>query len=235
MMRSLALTNPGDARATAQDDEYLFGPDLLVAPVLSAGQSRRSVYLPRGRWVDLWRSARFVEKPGALVLGRARLLTGRRTVDLPAPLDELPMLVRAGSVLPLLPADVDTLTGYGRARGLVHLKDRRRRTVLLAFPRGKRRVAMWHGEALVSSEGRGRTRGRWNLRIAGKVRRRYTLHASLAILARPFRPCGVTLDGRPLPRRAWRYNRRTRVLDVGFRTKRGVLSVGSCGKAARAR
>ncbi len=51
MMRSLALMYPGDRRGAALEDEYLFGPDLLVAPVVEEGARKRSVYLPRGRWV----------------------------------------------------------------------------------------------------------------------------------------------------------------------------------------
>ena len=61
------------------------------------------------------------------------------SAPLPAPLGELPLLARAGSVLPLLPADVDTLAPYGR--DLVHLRDRRGRLSLLAFPRGR-----WRGQ-----------------------------------------------------------------------------------------
>ena len=95
----------------------MFGPDLLAAPVLEPGARGAPLDLPRGRWVDLWRSVRFRARGGGLALGRARMLAGGRGVTLPAPLDELPLLARAGALLPLLPPDVDTLAAYGdRAR-----------------------------------------------------------------------------------------------------------------------
>ena len=87
----------------------MFGP----APAGGAGTEREgdgraTLYLPAGRWVDLWRSVRYSRSRGGLELRRARTLRGRRTVRLPAPLDELPLLARAGTVLPLLSPDVDT-------------------------------------------------------------------------------------------------------------------------------
>jgi len=224
LMRSLALVYPDDAQALAQEDEYLFGPDLLVAPVVSSGKTQRSVYLPAGRWVDLWRSSRYVEKSGSLAPKRPQILTGGRSVDLPAPLEELPMLVRAGAILPMLPPDVDTLTGYGKAKGLVHLSDRRKRMVLLAYPQGRGRVEIGKGESVLSKA----SKGKWTLRFRGKVRRSYRLRASLATLRRPFRPCSVALDGRALAKRAWSYSRKTSVLDARFRTRRGTLTVKPC-------
>ncbi len=135
IMRHALLTNPGDRRALAAGDQFSFGPDLLAAPVLSPGARTRGLYLPAGRWVDLWRSASYVTRDGSLRLRRARLLTGHRPARLPAPVDELPLLVRAGSVLPLLPADVDTLAPY-RGPGVVRLADRRDGCSCSRFPAG---------------------------------------------------------------------------------------------------
>jgi alpha-D-xyloside xylohydrolase len=53
MMRALALLYQDDARARAAKDEYLFGPDFLVAPVIDEG-TQRTVYLPAGEWVGRW-------------------------------------------------------------------------------------------------------------------------------------------------------------------------------------
>jgi alpha-glucosidase (family GH31 glycosyl hydrolase) len=127
IMRHLALAYPGDAKAFARDQQFLFGPDLLAAPVLAPGLKEQAAYLPEGRWIDLWRSARYDEPTGALKLGRARVLDGGREVTLPAPLEELPLLVREGAVIPMLPPGVGSL--YGR-------RDDGRRA-LLAFPRGR--------------------------------------------------------------------------------------------------
>ena len=67
-------------------DRYLFGPDILVAPVLFAGQRRRAVYLPRGaRWRDTATGA---------------LYEGGQTVTLDAPLSRIPVLAREGFAFP---------------------------------------------------------------------------------------------------------------------------------------
>ena len=99
VMRHLALAYPGDERSVARDDEWMLGDDLLVAPVLRPGRTTRTVYLPPGRWVDLWRSAdaglRHVRKP--------RVLRGGREVSVPAPPAELPLFARFGARLELLP------------------------------------------------------------------------------------------------------------------------------------
>ncbi len=56
ILRALPLVFQRDARARACGDEYMFGPDLLVAPVVDEN-TRRPVYLPRGEWVDYWTGA----------------------------------------------------------------------------------------------------------------------------------------------------------------------------------
>ena len=243
LMAHLALAFPGDPRAEAREDEFLFGPDLLAAPVLKPGAEERELYLPRGRWVDLWRTA----SPD-LELRGARLLTGGDDVTLPAPLDELPLLVRAGAVVPLLAPDVDTLTDYGAgAPGVVRLADRRDRLHLLAFPRGRSESAIGVGERALSVEGSVRRRRgsakprgvrprRWRLVIDGARRRTYRLEASLATLRRPFRPCAVTLNGRRVKRgaaarrrgRGWTHWGGSRVLRATFRARRATLVVRGC-------
>ena len=117
-MRHLALAYPDDPRATARDDEFLFGPDLLAAPVTRARARRAARSTCRaGRWVDLWRSVDYVQRDGSLRAGaRADRRPAAATTTSPAPLDELPLFARAGTILPLLPPDVDTLTDLRRRR-----------------------------------------------------------------------------------------------------------------------
>ena len=94
----------------------MFGPDLLAAPVVTPG-ARRAAAVRARRALDrlLARGGYRRARRGLPALrrgaGAARAGAGTRC---PAPLDELPLLVRAGAVLPLLPADVDTLAPYGR-------------------------------------------------------------------------------------------------------------------------
>jgi alpha-glucosidase (family GH31 glycosyl hydrolase) len=100
LMRQLSLVYPGDATAAGRDDEFMFGPDLLAAPVVEPGATQRSLYLPQGRWVDMWRTLRYRESDGALRMQRATVLRGPGDVTVPAPLDELPLLARAGTASP---------------------------------------------------------------------------------------------------------------------------------------
>jgi alpha-glucosidase (family GH31 glycosyl hydrolase) len=219
LMRHGLLTHPADPRAVRADDQFMFGPDLLAAPVLTPGATRRRLYLPAGRWIDLWRSASYRTGDGSLRLGHARILRGRRALTLPAPLAELPLLTRAGAVIPMLPADVDTLAPY-RGAGVVRLADRLDRIGLLAFPRGRSAAGMGaRPERLRSAEGD----RAWRLTIRGKRARLYRLQASLATLRRPFVPHSLTVGGRPL--RSWSYDRGTRVLRASFRVRNGTLVV----------
>ena len=150
-------------------------------------------------------------RDGAFLPGRGPALAGGREHTLPAPLDELPLLVRAGAVLPLLPADVDTLAPYGRGR-TVRLSERRDELTLLAFPRGRWRGRFGERGRLEAREG---SRS-WCLAITAGEKRTYTLRAALGALRRPFRPGAVTVGGRPLPRSRWRYDARTRTLTARF-------------------
>jgi alpha-glucosidase len=86
MMRPLALAFPGDVRTYSLADQFLLGDALLAAPIGYAGQRSRHVYLPGADWYDLWTGER---------------LSGEVEAD--APLERMPLYVRAGSVLPLGP------------------------------------------------------------------------------------------------------------------------------------
>jgi alpha-glucosidase (family GH31 glycosyl hydrolase) len=88
IMRALWLHFPDDPKAVACGDEYLWGRDLLLAPVVEKGATSRQVYLPRGGWYDFWTGAR-VE--GGVEIAR------------PVDLETLPIYVRAGSIVPLGP------------------------------------------------------------------------------------------------------------------------------------
>ncbi|MFC4224589.1 NPCBM/NEW2 domain-containing protein [Lysinibacter cavernae] len=88
MMRSLALEYPNDPASYSAEanNEFLLGNDFLVAPVFTASNVRNGIYLPEGTWVDYW--------SGELYQG-GRVLNGYS-----APLDMLPVFVRAGAVVP---------------------------------------------------------------------------------------------------------------------------------------
>ena len=88
LMRPLVLNYPDDPRVWALGHQFLWGDDLLVAPVTREGATAWPVYLPAGGWYDFWTGARH-EGPGGI------------TVE--APLDRLPLFVRAGAIVPLGP------------------------------------------------------------------------------------------------------------------------------------
>ncbi len=224
-MRHLALAYPGDKRALEVEDAFLLGEDLLAAPVLEPGQTKRELYLPEGGWIDLWRSVSYREGSGALELGRVKELSGKREVTVPSPLDELPLFARAGAVLPLLPPKVDTLAQYGRGvKGLDTLEESRGELELLAFPRGDTKAAFYAGEKLRSRE----SNGGWRLAIDGDRNRSYRLQASLASLRDPLRPCEVQVDGRRLAGGRWEYDRSSQALTVEFSGRDPVLDAVPC-------
>ncbi len=227
IMRHHALVNPEDSNAITREDQFLFGPDLLAAPVITPDARERRVYLPAGGWVDLWRAARIDEATGALRMGpsRAGVETGAREITVPASLEELPLFARAGAILPLLPADVETLSEYGTDPGIVHLRDRRHRMTLLAFPRGRSSAAFNDGERVRSEE---RPKRRWTLGIDGARTRTYRLEASLATLRKPFRPCRVRTGGRRLRDSAWSYDTASGVLTATFKLRDGTVSIEGC-------
>ena len=85
VMRALLLDYPDDPQAVGQNYEFLFGDDLLVAPVVKSDEREWDVYLPRGVWYDFWTDQRYA---------------GPRHVNVEAPLDRVPVFVRGGAIIP---------------------------------------------------------------------------------------------------------------------------------------
>ena len=88
IIRALWLHHPDDPGAVARGDEYLWGRDMLVAPVVEKGATARTLYLPRGVWFDFWNDQR---------------IEGGREIDRAVDLATTPLYVRAGAVLPMGP------------------------------------------------------------------------------------------------------------------------------------
>jgi alpha-glucosidase/alpha-D-xyloside xylohydrolase len=88
IMRALWLEYPDDPKAVACGDEYLWGKNVLVAPVVEKGAETRQVYLPAGGWYDFWTQER---------------LEGGREIRRNVDLETMPLYVRAGAILPLGP------------------------------------------------------------------------------------------------------------------------------------
>jgi alpha-D-xyloside xylohydrolase len=88
LLRALVMDFRDDPGARAIDSQFMLGPAFMVSPVTTYQAQSRSVYLPAGGWYDFW--------TGALVAGAS-------TVEAPAPLDAIPVHVRAGSIVPFGP------------------------------------------------------------------------------------------------------------------------------------
>jgi alpha-glucosidase (family GH31 glycosyl hydrolase) len=217
--RHLVLHHPGSGRAQDAHDQYLFGPDLLAAPVTEPGVTEREAWLPRGRWVEWWASTDEA-KDGAYRLGRVDVLRGGRQRVLPAPLGEPPLLLRAGAVLPLLDRDVETLSPYRGEAGLVRAQDRERSLRLLTVATGSARSAL-PGGGVARSAVRG---GEWALEVRLRRKTRLDVEASLALLGRA-EPREVLVGARPLPQSQWSYDDETGVLRVTARARVLRLSV----------
>jgi alpha-glucosidase/alpha-D-xyloside xylohydrolase len=111
IIRALWLHYPDDPQAVARGDEFLWGRDLLVAPVVERGATSRRVYLPAGTWFDFWTHERHA---------------GGREIERAVDLETMPLFVRAGAVIPLDPVrqytdepvtDPTTLVVYPGADG----------------------------------------------------------------------------------------------------------------------
>ena len=85
VMRALLLDYPDDPRAIDQDGEFLFGDDLLVAPVMEPYQIKQHVYLPSGEWFNFWKD---------------RVYKGPAEIAVNAPLQRIPIFVRGGAIIP---------------------------------------------------------------------------------------------------------------------------------------
>jgi alpha-glucosidase (family GH31 glycosyl hydrolase) len=100
IVRAMLLAHPDEARAWSADLQYYFGDALLVAPQLAAPDdaSKLALWLPSGSFYGFWDDS---------------ALAGSRDVMLPVPVGELPLFVRAGSIVPMAPPAASTAAQAG--------------------------------------------------------------------------------------------------------------------------
>lgn len=87
-MRPLIMDFRTDARAIDIGDQFMYGPAFLVNPITQPAAASRRLYLPEAKWYDFW---------------SGEVLTGPKTIDAAAPIDRIPLYVRAGSIVPMGP------------------------------------------------------------------------------------------------------------------------------------
>jgi alpha-D-xyloside xylohydrolase len=90
LMRPLPMDFRTDPDTWNNGTQFMSGPAILVSPVLEAGATSRRIYLPKDIWYDFWTGER---------------VTGGKHIEAPAPLERMPLYVRAGSILPLGPEE----------------------------------------------------------------------------------------------------------------------------------
>jgi alpha-D-xyloside xylohydrolase len=131
LMRPMVLEFPDDPNTHDMDLQYMFGSELLVAPIYNSG-GQRPVYLPAGRWVDYW---------------TREVIEGPRTLLVEAPLDVIPLYVRANTLIPTIepqdhltdePFDFVIFDAYLLEGGAFELRDSDGTTRISASIRGDR-------------------------------------------------------------------------------------------------
>src|SRR5439155_17052198 len=93
VMRALWLHYPSDSAAVVRGDVYLWGRDILVAPVTGQGATARTLYLPPGDWWDFWTGVR---------------VTGGREITREVDLETSPLYVRSGAIIATGPVKQST-------------------------------------------------------------------------------------------------------------------------------
>ena len=97
IMCAMALAEPDNPQVLQMDDQYLFGDVFLVAPIYDSTTSARGIYLPEGRWINYW--------------DEREMHLGPKSIRVDAPLDQLPLFIRAGAIIPMNVRDAST--GHG--------------------------------------------------------------------------------------------------------------------------
>jgi alpha-glucosidase (family GH31 glycosyl hydrolase) len=172
IMRHTVLEYPNDPRSYGAEYQYLLGEHLLVAPVIEPGATSRKLYLPQGEWVNYWTGDRY---------------TGGQDVTVPAALEQIPLLVRAGSIVPFKP-EAEThsfnwsdphLLG-GSLVWKVYLGTAATQQGAFSLPDGTTaRMSYANSEVVIDGASS-------------------TLHAYEAVMSVPTAPSSALLDGKPL-------------------------------------
>jgi alpha-D-xyloside xylohydrolase len=88
MMRHLVMDYRTDENVKTIDNQFMFGQSMMINPITSAGVTKRTVYLPEGNWYDFWTGEQY---------------NGSQTINTDAPIDKIPVFVKAGSIVPMGP------------------------------------------------------------------------------------------------------------------------------------
>jgi alpha-D-xyloside xylohydrolase len=197
IIRPLILIHQDDPNTFPVEHAYCFGNEFLVAPILQPHATTRQVYLPAGAWRDFWTNARHV---------------GGQLVTWSSPnVAQMPLFVREGSIIPLLPGDIASLceANYVNNPAIATMDAG---LLLQVYPAATSEFRVFDG-TLAQSVGDG---GSGTLTITSGPR-----PLQVRVLANG--PGGVSLNGTPLPEQAaapgvasWSYDSAAMFIDVHF-------------------
>jgi alpha-glucosidase (family GH31 glycosyl hydrolase) len=124
----MALVFQADSEARKNIYQFMFGENILVAPIYQQG-NHRTVYMPEGEWIDFWSGEKII---------------GKKYIEVNAQLDKIPLYVKSGSIIPLIPDDVQTLVykNSKMADSIMSLDDRR---ILQIWPGKNGSLKTWDG------------------------------------------------------------------------------------------
>lgn len=124
IVQPMAMAFPGKTSTLANEDQYIFAENFLVAPVTTEGATSRSVDLPNGTWVDLRTGTNY---------------KGGKAYTMAAPQEYCPVLIRSGTVMPVY-VSTSALSLFGS------MSSGRCEAILLTAPNGSRKSVVWKSE-----------------------------------------------------------------------------------------
>lgn len=202
LVRPLNFYSPGSHKFDDITDEYLWGRDVLVAPVTVQGATERRIVFPDGLWVDY-------NHPG-------RIYHGGDTITYPAPLEVLPLFVRAGAIIPQADYEMKSTEDYKTDSYTINYYPYLGESSYTLFEDDRKSTSSLTDEAYSLIDFRADASiGGINLTVSAKgtypgapKSKKLTFKIYLV----DGDPSSVTIDGRKLKRGAWKYDRTASML-----------------------
>jgi alpha-D-xyloside xylohydrolase len=205
IIRPLVLLDQTDPNTFAVNHTYRFGNEFLVAPMITPNASTRNLYLPHGGWIDFWNHVRHTG---------GQLLTWSNPNQ-----SQLPLFVRAGAIIPMLPVDVRTLCDANYVNDPT-VRTRTDDLLFQVYPAGASSFTVFDGsEAQCQGDATGGT-----VTVTATAR-----HLAVRILGN--QPAGVKRDGQPVPHASaagapgWRFDAATGFIEVDFSHSGGATAI----------
>ena len=204
LVRPLNFYATGSGKYDDITDEYLWGRDLLVAPVLTPATTERQIIFPDGLWVDYNNPAKFYH--------------GGDTITYPAPLSVLPLFVRAGAFLPQADYDMESTGDYRTDRYTVNYYPYLGQSEYVMYEDDRQSTSTLADKAysLITFRGEASVEG-INIHVSSEG----TYPGAPAVKTMTFkihlldvRPNEITVDGRKLSKGAWKYDPATATVTI---------------------